>query len=148
MKILYNFSTCVWLYLNRTLEIALFSHRLIISGFCILILTENLLCFLFSDVCRSFEWEWETQVQVAGQQTRTGQDPVPVGESHTGKWNRMESEANELWLLRTSLITVLFQLLAARQIIREIFGARFREKGEFPANTFLFLSHFQVVFLC
>lgn len=39
----------------------------------------------FSDVCRSPARERQAQVQVAGQQKGTGQDPYPVGESHSGR---------------------------------------------------------------
>lgn len=43
----------------------------------------NFCCF--SDVCRSPARERQAQVQVARQQKGTGQDPYPVGESHSGR---------------------------------------------------------------
>ena len=40
---------------------------------------------LVLDVRRSSAREREAQVQVAGQQTGTGQDTFPAGESHSGR---------------------------------------------------------------
>lgn len=48
-------------------------------------LSSLIVFLLFSDVRRSLACEREAQVQAAGQQARTGQDPFPAGESHPGK---------------------------------------------------------------